>query len=229
MKVIVIIPARKGSKSLPKKNILLLKGRPLVSHSIHYALKSDMVSSTVVSTDCNEIAEIAKKSGALVPFLRPEIFSQDNTQDYPVMRHALDFFEAHGKIFDLYVLLRPTSPFRPPNLIEKAIDILENNSSITSIRSVTKIAEHPYRAWKKNRDGSISGFVENISESYNIPRQELPTLYFQTGDIEVIRRNTIINGSVSGDYVFPLEIEHNKMIDIDNKSDFIKAENLNVK
>ena len=228
MKIIVIIPARGGSKSLPKKNILLLKGKPLLCYSIDYSLMSKLVKSTVVSTDSNEIAEIAKRSGALVPFIRPAEFSQDDTRDYPVIRHALDFFEAQGKIFDIYVLLRPTSPFRPPGLIEKAVEILKNNSSITSVRSVAKIAEHPYRAWQRNEDGSISGFVDNVIEPYNIPRQELPSLYFQTGDIEVIRRKTLINGSISGNRVFPLIIKHDEMIDIDNQSDFERVEKLDV-
>ena len=225
MKIIVIIPARGGSKSLPKKNILLLKGKPLLCYSIDYSLMSQLVTSTVVSTDSSEIAEIAKRSGASVPFIRPAEFSKDNTRDYPVIRHAFDFFEAQGNFFDIYILLRPTSPIRPRGLIEKAVEILKNNLSITSVRSVAKISEHPYRAWQQNEDGSISGFINNVIEPYNIPRQELPSLYFQTGDIEVIRRKTLINGSISGDHVFPLIIKHDEMIDIDSHSDFIKAEN----
>ena len=227
MKIITIIPARGGSKSLPKKNILLLKGKPLLCHSIDYSLKSQLVTSTVVSTDMEEIANIAKDSGASVPFLRPEEFARDDTRDYPVVRHALDFFESQGEIFDFYILLRPTSPLRPPGLIEKAFEIFKNNIDASSVRSMARIKEHPYRAWKQDKDGSVSGFIERELEPYNIPRQELPELFFQTGDIEVIRRETIISGSISGDSVYPLFIEHEDMIDIDSKSDLDRAEKSN--
>ena len=144
-----------------------------------------------------------------------------------VMRHALDFFEGQGQIFDLYVLLRPTSPLRPSGLIEKALEILKDNINATSVRSMAKIKEHPYRAWRQNDDKSVCGFVETEIEPYNIPRQELPELLFQTGDIEVIRRETIINGSISGQYVYPLIINHRDMIDIDSKLDFDRAEKSN--
>lgn len=225
MQIVSVIPARYGSKSLPRKNILPLNGIPLIGHSISYSKKSNLVNKTIVSTDSEEIATIAKNFGADVPFIRPEKFAQDNTRDYPVIRHALDFFESNGFKFDIFILLRPTSPMRPSGLIEKAVKILENNLDASSVRSVTRIKEHPYRAWKKDSDGSISGFVEE-HESYNMPRQELPSLYFQTGDIEAIRRETIINGSVSGDKVFPLIIKHKDMIDIDSIDDLDRAKNI---
>jgi len=227
MKIITIIPARGGSKSLPKKHILSLNGKPLLCYSVDYSLRSQLVTSTVVSTDSQEIADIAKSSGASVPFLRPGEYARDDTRDYPVIRHALDFFEGQGQIFDLYVLLRPTSPLRPSGLIEKALEILEDNVDATSVRSMARIKEHPYRAWKQDDDGSVYGFIEAEVEPYNIPRQELPELLFQTGDIEVIRRETIINGSISGEYVYPLIIDHEDMIDIDSQSDFDRAEKSN--
>ena len=164
MKVLTIIPARGGSKSLPKKNILPLKGTPLLCHSVRYSLNSELVDTTIVSTDSQEIADIAGDCGASVPFIRPSEFAQDDIKDYPVVRHALNFFEAKNQIFDYYILLRPTSPMRPPGLIERAIKIFEDNPNATSVRSVAKIEEHPYRAWKQQDDGSISGFIENKIE-----------------------------------------------------------------
>jgi len=227
MKIITIIPARGGSKSLPKKNILSLNGKPLLCYSVEYSLRSQLVTSTVVSTDSQEIADIAQSSGASVPFIRPDEYARDDTRDYPVIRHALDFFEGQGQIFDLYILLRPTSPLRPSGLIEKALEILEDNMDATSVRSMASIKEHPYRVWRQNDDMSVCGFIESELEPYNIPRQELPELLFQTGDIEVIRRETIINGSISGEYVYPLIIDHEDMIDIDSQSDFDRAERSN--
>lgn len=223
MRVVAVIPARGGSKSLPKKNILPLNGKPLLCYSVAYSLQSKLVEETIVSTDSQEIADIALGCGAAVPFVRPAELAQDNTRDYPVIRHALDFFEAQGYIFDVYILLRPTSPIRPAGLIEKVIEILKAHPDATSVRSVAKIKEHPYRSWELNEDGSISGFIKNESEAYNVPRQELPEIFFQTGDIEAIRRETIIQGSVSGDRVYPIIIEHQEMVDIDHLSDFEKA------
>jgi CMP-N,N'-diacetyllegionaminic acid synthase len=224
VKVLVVIPARGGSKALPNKNILPLYGKPLLCYSVTYALGCKSVDKVVVSTDSQGIANIAKDCGAETPFLRPTEYSQDDTRDYPVMKHALEFFDGIGEIFDIYVLLRPTSPIRPNGLIERAIKILENNPSASSVRSVAKIKEHPYRAWCIESDGSMRGFVDSIDESYNIPRQELPDIYFQTGDIEAIRRKTLLNGSVSGDNIFPLVIEHDEMVDIDHINDFKNAE-----
>jgi len=131
-------------------------------------------------------------------------------------------------IFDVYILLRPTSPLRPPGLIEKALKILEENIDATSVRSMAIVKEHPYRVWRQNGDKSVCGFIEAEEEPYNIPRQDLPELLFQTGDIEVIRRETIINGSISGACVYPLIINHEEMIDIDSQSDFDRAEKFNV-
>ena len=224
MKIVTIIPARGGSKSLPKKNIRLLNNKPLLCYSVDYSKKCTLVNKTIVTTDSQEIADIAKKCGADVPFLRPLKFSQDDTRDYPFMRHALDYFESIGEIYDIYILLRPTSPIRPKGIIEKAIKILEDNPLATSIRSVAKIKEHPYRAWEVSETGSIQGFLKDVNESYNIPRQELPNVYFQTGDIEVINRKTLLNGSVSGNNVYPLVIKYDEMVDIDEINDFKKAE-----
>lgn len=223
MRIVSIIPARSGSKSLPKKNILLLNDKPMLCHSVAYSLQCTAVEQTVVSTDSKEISDIAQHCGASVPFIRPTEFAQDDTPDYPVLRHALDYFESKGEIFDLYLILRPTSPFRPVNLIERVTDIIKNHPDATSVRSVAKIKEHPYRSWKIQEDGSMSGFVEAVTEPYNIPRQALPDLYFQTGDIEAVTRNTLLQGSVTGDKPYPLVIKHEEMFDIDSKTDFDRA------
>ncbi|WP_162785831.1 cytidylyltransferase domain-containing protein [Polynucleobacter necessarius] len=224
VKIVVVIPARSGSKSLPNKNILPLHGKPLLCYSVAYALGCKAVDKIVVSTDSEHIASIAKECGAETPFLRPGEYSQDSTRDYPVMKHALEFFEDIDEIYDIYVLLRPTSPIRPSGLIERTIKILEKNPSASSVRSVAKIKEHPYRAWYKENDGSMRGFVEDVHEAYNIPRQELPDVYFQTGDIEAIRRVTLLDGSISGSNVYPLIIKHDEMVDIDHINDFKNAE-----
>ena len=185
MKVFTVIPARGGSKSIPRKNISLLGGKPLIQYSIEYSLKSKSISNTIVSTDDNEIAEIAKSLGAEVPFLRPKEISGDKTQDFPVFLHALKELEVIYKCeIDFLILLRPTSPLRPNGLIEKALKIMLDNPDCSSVRAVTLTSEHPYRQWKL--DGRfIKSIVDQalpFDEPYNIPRQSLPNNFFQTGD-----------------------------------------------
>ncbi len=224
MNIYTVIPARGGSKSIPNKNIKLLNGRPLIEYSIKYSLACSLVNHTVVSTNSPEIAAIAMACGAEVPFLRPINLAQDLTPDYPVFDHALKLLEGlTGKQIDLIVLLRSTSPLRPASLIERGIQLMKDFPEASSIRSVTKSTEHPFRQWKLEGD-FIVGYETSISEPYNIPRQELPAVYFQTGDLEIIRRETLLNGSVSGNNILPLIIDPEDMVDIDNMADWVEAE-----
>ncbi len=224
--IVTIIPARGGSKSIPKKNIRLLHGVPLVAYSIRYSLKSKIVDRTIVSTDDSEIAQISKKYCAEVPFLRPKKFAQDTTRDFPVINHAAYWFKKNEKyVPDFFILLRPTSPFRPKGLIEKGISLLISHNKADSVRSVALCDEHPYRMWKIKGAYMHPIIDTQIREPYNIPRQQLPKIYHQTGDLEVMRSSTIFKKhSVSGDKIFPLIINKEDMIDIDDIKDFKKAQ-----
>ena len=149
MNIITIIPARGGSKSIPKKNIQILDGKPLISYSINYSINCSVVNKTVVSTDCKEIADVAIKYGAEIPFLRPKSISMDDTQDFPVIKHAVNFLEEScNTLIDIVILLRPTSPLRPKGLIEKGLSLLNSFPEATSVRSVALCKEHPYRQWR---------------------------------------------------------------------------------
>ena len=224
MKICTVIPARGGSKSIPKKNIQSLHGKPLIQYSIEYSLKCPLIAHTIVSTDSVEIAEIARNCWAEVPFIRPGDLAQDDTQDYPVFIHALNALEElYNEQIDVIVLLRPTSPLRPPGLIEKGIVLLKRFPEARSVRSVTPSSEHPFRQWKINGDYMV-GYEKEIFESHNLPRQQLPSVYFQTGDMEIIRRQTLLSGSISGERILPLIIKPEEMVDIDNMSDWYKAE-----
>ncbi|WP_130470849.1 cytidylyltransferase domain-containing protein [Candidatus Magnetaquicoccus inordinatus] len=224
MNIYTVIPARGGSKSIPMKNIRPLHGKPLLHYSIHYSLSCPLVKQTIVSTDSPQIAEIAQQEGAQVPFLRPAHLAEDLTQDFPVFQHALHELEKiYQEQIDLLVLLRPTSPLRPPGLIEQAVALLQQHPQATSVRSVAPTKEHPYRQWQE--DGPfIRGVEEQVWEPYNLPRQLLPTRYFQTGDLEMVRRETLLAGSISGARVLPLIIAHEQMVDIDHESDLQNAE-----
>ena len=225
--IYTVIPARGGSKSVPRKNIKPLNGHPLIKYSIDYSNASSLVNRTIVSTDDEEIADIAKGLGADVPFMRPQSLGGDLVQDYPVVMHALIALEEiYEETIDIIILLRPTSPLRPSNLIESGISLLKNDPAATSVRAVASSTEHPYRQWGM-QDGYIIGFSNNLTskiEPFNLPRQELPKVFFQTGDIEIIRRQTLKNGSISGDRILPLTINSDQVYDIDSQEDFDLAE-----
>lgn len=224
MNVYSVIPAREGSKSIPKKNIQPLLGKPLMQYSIEYSLNCSIVTHTVVSTDSKDFAKIARNCGAEVPFLRPVELAEDDTPDYPVFRHALDQLkEIYNEQIDAIVLLRPTSPLRPPGLIERGIELLKRFPEATSVRSVAAAKEHPFRQWKMAGEYMV-GYETSVREPYNLPRQQLPPVYFQTGDLEIVRSKTLIDGSISGNRVLPLIIKPDEVVDIDNVSDLHEAE-----
>tara|TARA_B100001250_G_scaffold66509_1_gene52992 strand:+ start:16331 stop:17023 length:693 start_codon:yes stop_codon:yes gene_type:complete len=222
VKILSVIPARSGSKSLKDKNIKLFNNLPLLSYSIKYSLKSKLITQTIVSTDSIKYAKISEKFGASVPFIRPKVLSKDNVQDFPVIKHALLNSEKYFScIFDLVVLLRPTSPLRPSNLIENGVEKMIKNRNASSLRSITLSNEHPYRQWLLSSNKKyIHGYQSDVLESYNLPRQSLNQTYFQTGDIEIIRRETILRGSISGNKIMPLIIDRKEMLDIDDIDDW---------
>ena len=218
--ILAVIPARSGSKEIPNKNIKKIRGVPLLAYSIKYALKSKIIDKVIVSTDSKKYLNIAKKYKAEVPYLRKKILSKDDVTDYPVIIDALIRCEKiYKKMYNYVVLLRPTSPFREKGLIESSYQLLKKNPKATSVRSVKKTDNHPYRSWIL-KNGFIKGFVKNIIEPYNIPRQKLPLIMFQTGDIEFIKRSTLIKGSISGEKVLPIIIK--KYFDLDTLEDLRK-------
>lgn len=226
VEVMALIPARGGSKGLPRKNIKSLGGHPLIGYSIAAALNAKLVSRTVVTTDDPEIGERAREYGAEVPFLRPAEFAQDDTRDLPVFQHALKWFSDQEDYRpDVVVQLRPTSPFRPPELIDKAIQILLNNPGATSVRGVVPSKQNPFKMWTIEPDGNMVPLLETeFEEPFNMPRQELPPTFWQTGHIDVIKIETITNGSMSGLKVYAYQIDPLFSVDLDNPLDWQRAE-----
>ena len=226
VEVLAIIPARGGSKGLPGKNIKSLGGYSLIGYSIAAALNAKLVSRTVVTTDDPEIADKARDYGAEVPFLRPAEFAQDDTLDLPVFQHALNWFSDHEDYSpDIVVQLRPTSPFRPPELIDEAIQLLIDHPGASSVRGVVPSKENPFKMWMIEPDGKMVPLLATeFEEPFNMPRQELPSSYWQTGHIDVIRAETIINGSMSGQEIYSYIIDPLFSVDLDNLQDWQRAE-----
>lgn len=190
MKSYALIPARGGSKGVPKKNIALLRGYPLIAYSIIASKLCSRINRTIVSTDSQEIADIAHYYGAEVPFLRPKEFAQDQSTDAEVFDHAVKWFqESEGSIPDLMIQLRPTTPLRLPSEIDRAIDLLCQCPQASGLRSAHQVAEPPHKMFQIDPEGYFQGFFPNDTrpEYYNLPRQMLPKAYHPNGYVDIIK------------------------------------------
>jgi CMP-N,N'-diacetyllegionaminic acid synthase len=227
LKILAIIPARSGSKSISHKNIRSLLGRPLMAYSIEHALKSKFIDRTIVSTDSQEYAEIAKAHGAEVPFLRPDGISRDDSTDLDLFQHALNWLSDNEKYTpEICVQLRPTHPIRNIADIDAMIELLLKNPNADSIRSVVKNKNIiPYKMWFLGNDSFLKPVIsdDKLHEAYNMPRQKLPTTYFQNASIDVIRVRTIIEKkSLTGENILGYVMD--EQYDIDYEEDFERVE-----
>jgi CMP-N-acetylneuraminic acid synthetase len=227
--VLAIIPARGGSKSIPRKNIRPFAGHPLIAYSIAAGLAAESVTRVLVSTDSEEIAAIARQYGAETPFLRPEAYSQDNTPDLPVFQHALKWLEENESYRpEIIVQLRPTSPLRRVWHIDQSIYQLLAHPEADSIRTVCVPFQNPFKMWQIDSDGYIQPLIHSEhKEAYNMPRQLLPETYWQTGYVDSAWRDTISEKcSMTGDRILPLVIPPCDWIDIDSADDWRRAERM---
>jgi len=229
--ILALIPARGGSKGIPRKNIRSFAGYPLIAWSIAAAKQSELVKRLIVSTDDEEIASVARQWGAETPFLRPTELAQDKTTDLPVFEHAIQWLEKNEDYYpEIMVQLRPTSPIRPKGILDHAIHILLEHSDADCVRGVVPAGQNPFKMWRfHGEDKPIKPLlkVEGIAEPYNAPRQILPPVYWQTGHIDAIRVSTIKQKkSLTGDVIYPLVIDPRYTVDIDNLSDWTKYEAL---
>ena len=216
-KIIAIIPARSGSKSIPDKNIQSINGKPLFAYTIEHALQSKYIQRTIVSTDSEYYAAIAKSFQAEVPFIRPAAIAMDNSTDLQVFEHALAWLKENEDYEpDIIVHLRPTTPIRDISDIDKMIEILDQNADADSIRSVIKNTEPVFKMWFINDSGFLSPVVSDsrFYEAYNMPRQALPESYLQNASVDITRRTTVIEKkSMTGDKILGYIMDDNFDID----------------
>jgi len=229
--ILALIPARGGSKGIPRKNIKDFAGYPLIAWSIAAGLQAHTVNRVIVSTDDNEIASVAREWGAETPFMRPAELAQDRTTDLPVFEHALKWLEdIEGYKPDVVIQLRPTSPIRPKDCVDSAVKILIDYVDADCVRGVVTAGQNPYKMWHFNGyDKPMNPLLEvdGITEPYNAPRQILPPTYWQTGHIDAIRTSTISRKhSLTGNTIYPLVIDPRYTVDIDTPADWAKYESL---
>lgn len=224
-RVLAIVPARAGSKGLPGKNIRLFCGKPLLQWSVEHGLSSRYVDRVIVSTDSSEFADIARRSGALVPFLRPAHLSSDTAKSADVVLHAVDFLEERGDIFDVLVLLEPTSPLRNPKDIDNAVELLVAEPEAESVVSISRVeAHHPSFLMKKNEAGFIEPY---LSDFRVVRRQDITQLFFLDGTVYASlvgsfkARKGFYHAKTLG-----YEVPKYKSFEIDDLDDFIICEAL---
>src|SRR5512143_878211 len=217
--ILAIIPARGGSKGIPRKNIRDFAGYPLLAYSIAAALQASSVTRLIVSTDDAEIAAVGREWGAETPFLRPAEFAQDDSTDLPLFEDALRWLALNEEYHpDVVVQLRPTSPIRPRDCVDRAVGILLAHKDADSVRGVVPAGQNPHKMWKlSGEDAPMKNLLEvpGLAEPYNAPRQSLPQIYWQTGHVDAIRAQTILQkGSMSGAKIYPLVIDARFTVDI---------------
>lgn len=221
-KVIAIIPARGGSKGIPRKNLVPFNGAPLIASSIRHAFDSKLINRVLVSTDDVEIRQSAIDCGAEAPFLRPGQLAQDEILDLPVFVHALNFLrDTEGYIPDYVVHLRPTAPYREAGWIDDAITKLMLNPKADSVRSVSEPDKHPYRMFSINEAGYLIPVMQHVHPMpYLLRRQDLPPTFYYNCVIDITRPTTIFDkNSMTGDLMLPFLMDSNKVIDIDSPRD----------
>ena len=228
---LALIPARGGSKSIPRKNIIDFAGFPLIAYSIAAGLAAETVTRVIVSTDDDEITEISRSYGAETPFVRPAEHSQDNTPDLPVFRHALEWLaENEGYRPDIVVQLRPTSPFRRVRHIDDAVYRLIERPDADAVRTVCVPFQNPFKMWRIGLDEIMIPLGTELGvpvEPYNQPRQVLPEVYWQTGYVDAAWADTILaKNSMTGDAILPLIIDPSEWVDINSPDDWRRAERL---
>lgn len=223
-KILAIIPARSGSKSVKDKNIRMMNGQPMISYSIQHALQSKYINRVIVSTDSEGYAQIAREYGAEVPFLRPAEYATDTSLDIDVFEHALRFLkETEEYVPDIVVHLRPTYPIRNVDDIDRMVEIMLENDDADAVRCIAPVKETPYKMWREGENGRIIPLLDDIEEAYNMPRQQLPQVYMQNACIDCIRASVIMEQhSMTGKNIYGYEMSDN--YDIDTEEEFLRAE-----
>lgn len=216
---LAIIPARGGSKGLPKKNIKDINGKPLIFWSLAAAKNCDYIDEVYVSTDSQEIADVCEKFGVKVPELRPKYLAQDTSTSADVVIQVLDLFKSRGKDFDYFVLLEPTSPLRKKEDLNNIIELAIDNKNCESVVSMGKVhMEHPMIV-KKYINEKILPYIENAERITQ--RQQVDDAYFPYGVAYLVKTSAFKENRIFyGEKSLPYFIERWQNYEVDDIYDF---------
>jgi CMP-N,N'-diacetyllegionaminic acid synthase len=227
--VVALIPARVGSKRVPGKNVRPLNGHPLIAYTIAPAIKSGVFARVIVSTDSEEIASIAKHYGAEVPFLRPAEFAGDTSPDIEWVEHTLKTLRDAGNAYDAFSLLRPTSPFRRADTLQRAWATFCADPRVDSLRAVEKCTQHPGKMWvaRNNRLLPLLPFGPAEQPWHSSQYQSLPEVYIQNASLEIAWSRIVFDGrTIAGETIVPFFTDEVEGFDINNRYDWLLAEHL---
>ena len=227
MKVLGIIPARGGSKRVPGKNIRLLAGKPLIAYTIEAVLHSTRIERLIVSTDDSKIAEVARKWKAEVPFLRPAYLAEDDTPDQPVFLHTLEWLKENDDyVPEIVVNLRPTTPFKTPQIIDKVVQrIMDTDADIVRTMTLVEGVHHPYWMYRLSEDGRAEPFSGDIKLSKYYQRQLLPPVYRINGVVDAMKTQVIYEDNIlDNQNMKGLIISEKESMDVDTELDFMLCE-----
>lgn len=223
---VALVPARAGSTRVPGKNVRRLAGHPLIAYSIAGAQQSGLFESVVVSTDSEEIAEVGRAYGAEVPWLRPPELAGSTSPDIDWVRHALGALGPDR--FDMFAILRPTSPFRSAGAIGRAHASLAAHPDADSVRAVRLCREHPGKMWVLDGEGPMSPLLDQPAEGVPLHSSQyaaLPEVYVQDSSLEIAWARVALDlESISGNVVLPLVSQGEEGFSIDYPDDWERAE-----
>lgn len=230
MKVLGIIPARGGSKGVPRKNIRPLAGKPLIAHTIDVARDSGVFDRVVVSTDDREIADVARQFGGDVPFMRPARLAEDTTPTLPVLIHAVEWLRENDDYEpDLVAILQPTTPLRKLEHLREALDIFQKFKP-DSVVSMREVPGHysPYWQFRLDTDSRATIFTDESFEHIVKRRQDLPKTYTRNGALYMFKTQLLFEEQPTfyGRDVRGFVMDNDSSVNIDSESDFEQAESI---
>jgi len=227
--IVALIPARAGSKRVPDKNIRRLAGHPLIAYSIAAAIQSNIFKAVIVSTDSDRYADIARHYGAGVPFLRPAKIAGDTSPDIEWVAYTLDRLRKDGQEFDCFSILRPTSPFRLPETIQRAWQTFIAQEGVDSLRAVEKCHQHPAKMWvvRGNRMMPLLPFGPAKQPWHSSQYPSLPEVYVQNASLEIARTKVVFEDeTIAGNVLIPFFTINYEGFDVNSNYDWNLAEHL---
>lgn len=229
--VVALVPARAGSKRVPGKNIRELRGHPLLAYTISAALQSGVFDRVVVSTEDPATADVARRYGADVPFLRPAELSSDLSPDIDWVSHAVAQLRSAGVTVDVFAILRPTSPLRTPETIARAVRTLLDDDEADSLRAVERVSQHPAKMWVLSTAGDrMTALLDDGGATppwHSQPYQSLAPVYVQNASLEVARVRCLDrDGTIAGRIVRPWISPHLEGFDVNHERDWDMLERM---
>ena len=227
--IVALIPARAGSKRVPDKNIRPLAGHPVMAYTIAAALQSEIFADVIVSTDSEHYAEIARYYGAEVPFLRPPELAGDVSPDIEWLKYTLKKLQEDGRKYDCFSILRPTSPFRLPETIQRAWSAFLKEDGVDSLRAVEICRQHPGKMWvvRGNRMMPLLPLSPAEQPWHSSQYQSLPEVYVQNASLEIAWTRVVLQErTIAGSVLMPFFTKDYEGFDVNNTYDWYLAEHL---